>query len=479
MMQNGNKSGQVAIVIGASMGGLLAARALADHFERVTLLERDVFPPAGEHRKGVPQGRHVHALLVAGLEILENYFPGLTQTLADRGANYGDVGQKARWFNNGGYHIPSICGRNGLAVTRPGLEAEVRARLLALPNVRVVEGCDVLGLLATPDNGRVTGVRLLRRRPGSAEETMAADLVVDAGGRGSRSPAWLQALGYERAPEEVVRVDLAYTSCLYRRRPDHIPGINAVIVAADPVSTRVGALMGQEGGRWIVTVGGYRGDHPPTDPQGLLEYVRGLAAPEIYEVIKDAEPLSEPVSYKFPANLRRRYEKLARFPEGYLVFGDALCSFNPVYGQGMTVAALESIALARCLARGSHNLARRFFKQASQVIAVPWSIAAGSDLRFPQVEGPRSRITRFLNWYVDRLHVAARRDPVVSVAFLKVINMLQPPSSLLHPPLVWRVVWGNLRRSGAREAARETSPEQVFSSGERLTGQGASDWQVG
>lgn len=448
-------SGREAIVIGASMGGLLAARALADHFEQVTLLERDTFPQPGENRKGVPQGRHAHALLVAGLDILEGYFPGLTAKLAAQGANYGDVSQKARWFNHGAYHLPCVSGFNALAVSRPALEAEVRARLLALPNVRAIEGCDVLGLLATPDNGRVTGVRLLRRRAGSAEETRAADLVVDAGGRGSRSPAWLEVLGYGRPEEEVVRIDLGYTSCQYRRRPDHIPGVNALVVAATPPNCRSGVLMGQEGDRWMVTVGGYLGDHAPTDHHGLVEYARGLPAPEIYEVIKDAEPLGDPVPYKIPSNLRRRYERLSRFPEGYLVFGDALCSFNPIYGQGMTVAALESVALAGCLAQGGQHLARRFFKRASQTIDVPWSTAVGNDLRFPEVEGPRSRATRFINWYVDRLHIAARRDPVVSVAFLKVVNMLEPPPSLMHPRLVWRVVWGNLRWAGTDERARD------------------------
>ena len=451
------KSGREAIVVGASMGGLLAARVLADHYERVTLLERDIFPPPGENRKGVPQGKHAHALLVRGLDIIEGYFPGLTAKLAAQGASCGDVSQNVRWFNHGGYHLPCVSGFNGLAVTRPTLEAEVRARLLALPNVRTVEGCDVLGLLATPDSGRVIGVHLLRRRAGSAGETMAADLVVDASGRGSRSPAWLEALGYDRPEEEVVRVDLAYSSCQYRRRPDHIPGINAIVVAATPPNRRSGVLVAQEGNRWMVSVGGYLGHHPPTDQQGLIEYIRGLPVPEIYEVIKDAEPLCDPIPYKIPSNLRRRYEKLSRFPEGYLVVGDALCSFNPIYAQGMTVAALESVALAGCLAQGGENLARRFFKQASQVIDIPWSTAVGNDLRFPEVEGTRSRLSRFINWYVDRLHIAAGRDPVVSVAFLKMVNMLEPPPSLLHPRLVWRVVRGNLRRAGTNEIVSDRS----------------------
>jgi 2-polyprenyl-6-methoxyphenol hydroxylase-like FAD-dependent oxidoreductase len=154
--------------------------------------------------------------------------------------------------------------------------------------------------------------------------------------------------------------------------------------------------------------------------------------------------LGAPVAYKFSANLRRRYEELADFPEGYLVLGDAVCSFNPIYGQGMTVAALEAVALAECLVNGHRALAKRFFARASRIIDVSWTAAVGNDVCFPEVEGPRTPLTRFLNWYVDKLHTAAYSDATVSIAFLKVINMVAPPPSMLHPRIVWRVVKGNL-----------------------------------
>jgi 2-polyprenyl-6-methoxyphenol hydroxylase-like FAD-dependent oxidoreductase len=444
-------AGQTAVVIGASMGGLLAARALADHYEQVTLLERDSFPAPGEHRKGVPQGRHAHAVLVRGLEIMEGYFPGLIAELVAHGADYGDVSQYARWFHEGACHRPTMIGHDAINVSRPLLEATIRARLLELPNVRAVEGCDVLGLLATPDQGRVTGVRLIRRRAGSAEESLAADLVVDASGRGSRSPAWLEALGYERPLEETVKIGVTYTSCQYRRRPSPEGSPVAYIVAASPANPRGGVLLSQEGGRWMLTVAGYLGAHAPLDQAGLIEYVRALAAPDIYELIKDAEPLGEPATHKIPSNLRRRYDRLARFPQGHLVFGDALCSFNPVYAQGMSVAALEARALGACLEQGDARLARRFFARAAVIADTPWSTAVGNDLRFPAIEGPRTAMTRFINWYVGKLHHAAQHDEAVSVAFLKVVNLLEPPPSILRPGIVWRVLRGNIwpRREGA------------------------------
>lgn len=457
MTQQHSFAGKTAIVIGASMGGLLAARALADHFEQVTLLERDAFPAPGEQRKGVPQGRHAHAVLAQGLEIMEGYFPGLIDQLVSLGADYGDVSELARWFHEGACHQPTHSGVNAINISRPRLEAAVRARVLALPNVQAIEGCDVLGLLAAPDNSRVTGVRVIRRRADSAEESLSADLIVDTTGRGSRSPAWLEALGYDRPQEEAVKIGVTYTSCVYERRPEHIPGVNALIVAASPENPRGGVLLSQEGNRWMLTVAAYLGEQIPLDQAGLREFVRGMATPAFYEVIKDAPPVGEPVPHKIPSNLRRRYERLNRFPAGYLVMGDALCSFNPIYGQGMSVAALEARALGDCLAKGEAKLASRFFKQAGKIVDIPWSTAVGNDLRFPEIEGPRTAMTKFINWYVGKLHHAAHHDAEVSVAFLKVVNLLAPPPSIMAPGIMWRVWRGNQRRPQANAEMQGTN----------------------
>ncbi|MDQ4074728.1 MAG: monooxygenase [Chloroflexota bacterium] len=435
--------GQHAVVIGASMAGLLAAKALADSYEQVTLLERDTFPPPGVPRKGVPQGRHIHVLLARGREILEDFFPGLTQELVAQGAVHGDFSRDARWYD-GGHYCQYTSGIEVVAVSRPLLETQVRARLLALPNVCAVEECDVLGLATDEGRTRVTGVHLIRRRAGSAEEVLPADLVVDASGRGSRTPLWLETLGYPRPEESRVQVRISYATRLYRRQAEHLQGDKAVIVVAKPETKRGGAMQVQEGDAWIVTLNGYVGEKPPTDEQNFLAYARSLPAPDIYEVIREAEPLSEVISGTFPASQRRYYEKLARFPEGLLVVGDALCSFNPIYGQGMTVAVLEALALRACLAGGPERLAQRFFKQASKLVDIPWSISVGSDLRFPEVEGKRSPAVQFINWYISKLHVAARHDPAVALAFHRVVNLMAPPPSMLRPGIALRVLWGNL-----------------------------------
>ncbi|MBW4643136.1 MAG: 2-polyprenyl-6-methoxyphenol hydroxylase-like oxidoreductase [Goleter apudmare HA4340-LM2] len=436
--------GQHAIIIGASMGGLLAARALTDYYQQVTLLEQDIFPAPGLNRKGVPQDRHTHGLLAKGREVLEHFFPGITQELEAKTAVIGDVLQLSRWFAEGGYLQRNYSGLKGILVSRPLLEAQVRQRLLTLPNVKVIENCNVLGLVATEDHTRVTGVRLKHQGNSNAEEILNAELVVDASGRRSLSPVWLETLGYEKPHEKQVKVNISYTTRIYSRQPEHIQGDQAVIVTASYPSWRSGVLLAQEQEHWIVSIGGYFSDRAPTDEQGFLEFAKSLPTPDIYEVIKDAEPLSEPTLYKFPSSQRRCYEKLKRFPQGYLVFGDAICSFNPVYGQGMTITALEAIALQDCLSKGSQNLARRFFQAASKVVDIPWSMAVDGDLRIPQVQGKRSLMVRFINWYIGKLQVAAQQDLKVAIAFTKTVNLIAPPATLFSPWIVFRVLLGNL-----------------------------------
>lgn len=437
--------GQHAIVIGASMGGLLAARALADFYQEVTLLEQDTFPAPGLSRKGVPQDRHAHALLSKGREFLEHFFPGITQELEAETAVVGDIIELSRWFAEGGYLQKKQSGISAVLVSRPLLEAQVRQRLLSLPNVKVMENCNVLGLVATDDHTTVTGVRVKQRGEDNTEKFLNADLVVDASGRRSLSPAWLETLGYERPQEEQVKIDLSYTTRVYRRRPEDLQGNKVAISSASSPSWRSGVIIALEQERWIVSIGGYIGDRAPTDEQGFLEFAKSLPAQDIYEVIKDAEPLSEPTLYKFPSSQRRHYEKLKRFPQGYLVFADAICSFNPVYGQGMTVAAVEAVTLQDCLSKGTQDLARRFFQAASQVVDIPWSMAVDADLRIPQVQGKRTLIKDLINWYISKLEVAAQQDATLTVTFSKVAHLMTSPATLFHPSTIVKVLLGNLR----------------------------------
>ena len=427
-----------AIVIGGSMGGLVAARVLTDYFEKVTVVERDAFPPIGEQRRGVPQGRHTHGLLASGRQVLDRLFPGISKELIETGAVAGDIVRDARWFNEGACLCRFASGLEGLLMTRPLLEGMVRRHLLRLPGVQARENCVVEGLEPTADNRRVTGVKI-------GGETLTADLVVDTTGRGSHSPQWLEAMGYEKVAEERVEVALGYTTRFFRRRPDHMNGDMGAIIPPTPSGKRGGVMLAQEGDRWTVTLIAHFGNYAPGDLPGFIEFASTLPAPYIHEVVRDAEPLGEPASARFPASTRRRYENLKRFPEGYLVFGDAISSFNPIYGQGMSVAALESDQLAAALSEGFDDLARRFFARAGKVVDIPWSIAVGNDLRMPEATGPRSAGLNFINWYMSKLHRAGHHDPIPAMAFHRVANLLAPPPSVMHPKVAWRVLLGNLR----------------------------------
>ena len=435
--------GQHAVVIGASMGGLLAARALSEFFADVTVLERDTFPASDIARKGVPQGRHIHGLLAGGRDLIEGFFPGWTSEVVASGGLSGDVCGDAIWVGRGVTLKSVPSDMVGLLASRPVLEGHVRRRLLRLPNVHAVENCAVQGLVATPDRSAIQGIRI--RLDAGVEQVLLADLVVDASGRGSSSSAWLEGLGYARPLEERIEIGFGYTTRLYRRQETDLGGKGALVIVGNGPNWRNGGALLQTKDSWIVSLGGYFGDHAPEDEQMFAAYARSLPRPDIYDIVLRAEPLTDFASYRFPANLRRRYERLARFPKNYLVFGDAICSFNPVYGQGMTVAAQEASLLRGCLAAGGEaDLARRFFDAAKAAVDVPWDMAVGNDLRHPQVAGARPAKVKFINWYIGKLHKAARHDGKVATAFLQVANLKAPPERLLHPAVVGRVIWANL-----------------------------------
>ena len=283
--------------------------------------------------------------------------------------------------------------------------------------------------------------------------------MVDATGRGSRTPVWLGELGYRRPAEERVEIGLGYSTRNYRLRPGAMNGDQMILTAGTPANPRFGVLAATEGGRHILTVGGIRGDHPPTDPAGFDEFVAGLPSADIAAAIAGAEPLDDPVPFRFPASVRHRYERLSGFPAGLLVIGDAVCSFNPVYGQGMTVAAAEAMRLRRLLARRNVPDARRYFRAIAAAIDVAWDIAVSADLAFPEVPGKRSAKVRLVNAYMPRLHAAAAHDQVLAASLVRVIGLKDRPEGLLRPDHALRVLRGNMaNRSRPNPAPADQTP---------------------
>jgi 2-polyprenyl-6-methoxyphenol hydroxylase-like FAD-dependent oxidoreductase len=431
----------VAVVIGAGIAGLTASGTLAGRFERVVLLDRDKLPATAEPRRGAPQTYHAHALLAAGQRALEELFPGLHDELLQAGAVPFDPGTDLRLYRYGELWPAVSIGLSLLSMTRPLLELTVRRRVAALPNVSIRDGQAVAGV--TGEGHRVTGVVL------DDGEVLPADLVVDCSGRGSRSDRWLSTLGLPAPTSLEVKVGIAYATRLYRRKPGDLPdGAGVFVLPAPPDEKRVGLILPVEDDRWLVGLGGWHGDRAAPGEAGFLQHARSLPHPAIGELMSTLEPLTDIVAYQFPSSRRRQFERLRSLPAGYLTAGDAICSFNPVYGQGMTCAALEALALGRVLDRhptSSPELAREFYRAAAEVIAVPWRFAVGADFGYPETTGPKPPAVKLLNAYSRRLQLVAKADPEVRRIFTEVQHLVTPPSVLFTPSMVAKVLRGPRR----------------------------------
>ena len=488
-----SKTDSHAIVIGGSMAGLLACRVLSDHFDRVTLIERDRFPEEPEFRKGVPQSHHLHILLMRGRMILEELFPGLQNELVAAGASLLDMGTDLAWLNPVGWSVRFPSKLEMLCCSRNLLEWHVRRRIAQSANVRFLQEAEVTGLLSNADSSQVVGARIrehnlsklgsqdgvhpkvaqtvLRRDKGDKEDKgdkgdstetkkdicnngmfpkdevlLYADLVVDASGRNSKTPQWLTALGYTAPQETKVNPFLGYASRIYQSSSEFSDKWKALYLQASPPTlTRGGGFFPIEGNSWIVTLYGVGKDYPPTDEAGFLDFVRSLRSPMLYDAIKNAKPLSPIFGYHTSGNCLRHYEQMSRWPEGLVVLGDAACTFNPIYGQGMTTAAMSAMALNQCLVeqlwRGNTNLAQRFQTKLAKVIATPWMLATSEDFRVRQTKGQTAGGgIRLMHWYMNGVMRLSTEDTKVCLVLLEVMHMLKQPTALLRPSILIQIL---------------------------------------
>jgi 2-polyprenyl-6-methoxyphenol hydroxylase-like FAD-dependent oxidoreductase len=455
-----------AVVIGGSIAGMLAARILADHFDHVTVIDRDHYPAEPGFRKGAPQSRHIHILLGRGQQVMEALFPGLTGTLKDEGVPYIEWGYDTQTrFANGLWLRDFHSGAYTLATSRELLEWHLRSRLAQNERVEFRESCAVAGLLTDHGTAQVNGVLIeaVGAKDSERPERLEADFVVDASGRTSHAPEWLKAMGYGETQETVVNSFLGYATRWYKM-PENFDG-SWKWIASQPVmpdSPRGGMVAEMEGSRWVVTVAGAMRDYPPTDEEGFMAFTRSLGAPEIYEAIKDAEPITPIYGYQRTSNVWRHYEKLESWPDGFVVLGDAACAFNPVYGQGMSSAAMAAMELdsgLRDYARhGSlRGMSGRFQKRLAKALAPVWVMATGEDYRYPTTEGPQiSRMTRFTHWYIDRVLNIIPTHSRAATTFIQVMQLLKPGSALFHPA----ILWGALRYKAPKQAAARRASEQ-------------------
>jgi len=426
-----------AIVVGGSMAGLLAARVLVDRFDRVTIVERDPLRDKPAPRRGVPQGSHPHVLWPAGSDTMEDFFPGFAEELLSAGGLQIDGARDFLAYDQDGF---LASGTNRIPIyfaSRPLIELVVRRLVSERDGIDIRSECQFTDYLVDGRSTTVTGVKIRDEQSEGSELT--ADLVVDATGRTSRTPTWLEEQGFETPRVEEFHVDVAYSTTVINRPSSERW---AVFIGPDPPRKRGGAAFPIEGDQWLVNLHGIHGEHPPTDPEGFESFAASLPIPHIKDLLSTHKWESDEIEYyPFPSHRRYYYEELDEFPDGLLVIGDAIASFNPIFGQGMSVAALEALELHHSLADGSrNNLALQFFKRAKTAVEPAWMIATGSDLQFDETEGPKPRGTDIINWYLSRLSKKAHSNPELSEAFARVIFMEKPPTSLFRPKIALQVL---------------------------------------
>jgi 2-polyprenyl-6-methoxyphenol hydroxylase-like FAD-dependent oxidoreductase len=466
----GEGSGRHAIVVGGSIGGMLAARVLADHFDRVTIIERDQLPDASMDRPGVPQARHLHFLFKRGLMVVEELLPGVTADLVEAGSHLLDQGRDFRILYRSGWSPRGELGLEFCTFTRPLLEATIRRHLMADARISLLEGFDVGGLAMSADGSRAEGVRIepRHRDPKALPEvqTLAADLVVDTSGRGSKAPEWLAAAGFPKPEETVINAFWGYASRIYEP-VEHLKKDwqTLFLINRPPYQPRAGIIQPIEGNRWMVTLAGVSHDYPPTDEEGFLKFARSLSSPELYRAIEHAKPLSRISGYRRTENRLRHFDK-AKVPQGFAALGDSVCAFNPVYGVGMTLVGLEALALRDCLRRGKGRLDSRCFqKQIAKLVAGPWALTTGEDLRWPATEGGNvTAKVKFMHWYLEHVIRLIPQSQEVFRRFQEVNHMLKAPTALFHPAVlgpVLRQAFGSKRPVFKTETATARAPRHA------------------
>ncbi|MFD9698894.1 FAD-dependent oxidoreductase [Lentzea sp. NPDC059081] len=434
-----------ALVIGAGFAGLLAARVLSESYGDVVVVERDRLAADTRYRSGVPQAHHPHALHARGAEVLSALFPRFGDELVDAGAVRADVGSDHLVRFPTGWAPRDHLGLSVLSATRVTIERTIRRRVLKLPNVSIVDGVAVEGLLH--DRGTVTGVHGTRDdRP----FTDYADLVVDASGHGSKLVPWLAEQGVHCPAPMIVNGHTTCTSRLYHLTEDlELDWKTARELTQAPRTRRGGTVSEVDGRHWFVSLSGADGDAAPDDEDGFAEYAATLQCQDIAEIVKTASPASAIHRSGTLRSRWNRYHQVQDWPRGLLALGDAVASLNPVHGHGMTLAALHCAELHHLLQ--GHDLAKEpllFQRAVARTVQVAWKEVTTADLGWGDRKPPLR--TRLRQWYARRLTQAIPGSTRVYRAYVRVTQMADRPVKLLAPAVLWRVLSGSRLRATGR-----------------------------
>jgi 2-polyprenyl-6-methoxyphenol hydroxylase-like FAD-dependent oxidoreductase len=451
------RNGQHAVVIGASIGGLCAARVLSDFYDRVTMYERDELPVHPANRAAVPQGRHLHLLMARGAAELDAHFPGLLDDMVAAGVPILENRPDCIHFGAAGHVLGTTRELQdeftAYVPSRPHLEWQIRRRVTAIPHVDIVRA-GVAEPTFDAVRQRVTGVRL------DTGDEISADLVVDAAGRGTRLPVWLQQWGFERPAEVTVDVGIGYATHQLRM-PEGLIAEKVVVAGAHRDQPLGLGMLYYEDGTWVLTTFGVGKAEPPHDFAGMCALADDLVPPHIAAAIRQGEPIGDVAFHKYPTSRWRRYDKLRRFPAGILPFGDAVASFNPTFGQGMTMTSLQAGNLQRALESPGQDLARRFNKATAKSTDPVWTMNAIGDFVLHGASGPMPWWYRPVGGLFDQFLGAAETDPVLAEWFLRRFSLLDSLYMVPSMKLVGRTIRHNMRLFLAeRRAARSGSSKR-------------------
>jgi flavin-dependent dehydrogenase len=455
---------QAAIIIGGGIAGLLAARVLSEHFKEVIIIEKDKYPSRAGSRNGTPQSNHIHVLLIKGKEILLKLFPSLESKLVAKGAHIVNLTNDVDYYVGTGYSIKFESNLTTIACTRQLLEHEIKNEIFEnCPNVKIRENTRATGLVVAKDkeigSGICKGVTVNSVEI-KLEETILGDLVVDTSGRQSKSSEWLEQLGYGKPKETVVNSYIGYSTCWLKPTLQQTAAGNGatinptIILTKPPLNPRMGVIYPVEDSSWLVGILGIGKNYPPSDKEGFLEYAKKLETLDIYNAIKDCE-LSGPIyGYRTTGSRQYHYEKMKSWPENFVTYGDSVSSFNPFYGQGITVACIEAVTLDNAFRehkkrnRGLSGFSTIFQKKVSKINTLPWVLGTSEDFRWPTTEGiSPDFITRWIQKYSNRVLLLTPKSKIAAKSFFEVMHMLRSPVILFHPFISIRVLIESLKRT--------------------------------